>query len=127
MTPVRQTIFVKDNPEGWGNCMSACLASILDRPLDKVINTCDPKVREKGFWPPIIDWLDNEGYSFEIVFDIKKVLGKYSIASGPSPRGNFYHAAICYDGKVVFDPHPSDDGLKSIKMYFLITKKGAVT
>lgn len=126
MTPIRQTIFVADNPEGWGNCMSACLASILDRPLSEVINVCDPKVRENGFWPPIIDWLEEQGYAFEIIHDFKRVSGKYSIGSGPSPRGNFYHTVICYDGKVVFDPHPSDEGLKVIKMHFLITKQGEI-
>lgn len=115
MTPVRQTIFVADHPNGWGNCMSAAIASILDRPLSEVIDTTDPAVRDAGFWKSIYRWFNDQGLKLvDYEPGAEELEGRYSIGTGQSPRGNFHHAVICKSGRVVWDPHPSDDGVTSL-------------
>jgi hypothetical protein len=37
----------------------------------------------------------------------------YHIINGLSPRGDFYHSVVGQAGKMVHDPHPSGDGLRS--------------
>lgn len=134
MTPVRQTIFVADHPKGRGNCMSAALASILDLPLAEVIDLASDEVREgpRGFFASIDDWLGDRGLKFVSWWDhpnddeldrsaMREALaGRYSIGSGPSPRGPFHHAIICKSGRMVWDPHPSDDGVTRIEHHQLI-------
>lgn len=123
MTPIRQTEFVATNPKGRGNCQSAAMASILDLRLDEVIDTASDECREAGFWPAIEAWLAKRGLKFKHIFpgdDDAALKGVYSIGSGPSPRGPFWHAVVCKNGVMVFDPHPSDDGLVSIERHDLI-------
>lgn len=120
MIPVRQTVFVHES--GKGNCMSACIASILELPLNEVIDSSSDEVRKKGFWNPICDWLEDRNYyiKYKAEGDID-LIGNYSIGIGPSPRGDFKHAVVCKNGIMVFDPHPSDDGLRKIEKHLLIT------
>jgi hypothetical protein len=41
------------------------------------------------------------------------------IGSGPSPRGNFWHAVIVdRQGNLVHDPHPSRAGVLEVKEFF---------
>lgn len=122
MTPQRQTIFVATDERGRGNCQSAAMASLLDLPLDEVIDTASDEVRNGGFWASIDRWLADRGLKIESVYpedDANRLKGQYSIATGPSPRGNFHHAVVCKNGVMVFDPHPSDDGLLSIQRHDL--------
>jgi len=121
VTPQRQTVFVADNPEGRGNCQSAVLASILDLPLDQVIDTAGDECRGAGFWPAIRRWLADRGLKMVSVDPgDERLHGAYSSGCGPSPRGNFWHAVVCKSGVMVFDPHPSDDGCLSIERHDLI-------
>ncbi|MER9937422.1 hypothetical protein [Mesorhizobium sp. M0088] len=121
MIPQRQTIFVADNPKGRGNCQSAAMASVLGLPLDQVIDTASDEVRAGGFWEPIYAWLAERGLKIITVPPgDTRLKGAYSIAAGPSPRGPFYHAVVCKNGVMVFDPHPSDDGLIEIARHDII-------
>ncbi|KPH79304.1 hypothetical protein [Bosea vaviloviae] len=121
MTPTRQTIFVADNPDGRGNCQSAVLASLLDLPLDQVIDTAGDEVRKQGFWKAIGLWLADRGLKIvQAQPGDDRLKGAYSSGCGPSPRGDFWHAVVCKNGVMVFDPHPSDDGVRSIERHDLI-------
>lgn len=121
MTPVRQTIFVATNPKGRGNCQSAAMASILDLPLDQVIDTASDECRDGGFWKTIGDWLGDRGLKLvDVEPDDECLIGAYSIGCGPSPRGPFFHAVVCKNGRMVWDPHPSDDGLARIDSHDMI-------
>ena len=128
MTPSRQTIFVASHPKGRGNCKSACLASILDLPIDQVIDTTTDEVREVvGFHESIRLWLADRGLKLVTVCpkegeeEAAELIGKYSIGCGGSPRGPFDHAVVCKNGVMVFDPHPSDDGLTDYRYHEVIT------
>lgn len=123
MTPQRQTIFVATNPQGRGNCQSAAMASLLDLPLSEVIDTASDECRDKGFWNAVEDWLAARGLKLVHLFPdegLDALKGVYSIGCGPSPRGPFWHSVVCKNGIMVFDPHPSDDGLLSIERHDLI-------
>ncbi len=121
MIPQRQTVFVADHPKGYGNCQQAVLASLLELPIAEVIDTTSDEVRDNGFWPPIYEWLADRGLKvLHVPPGDTRLNGQYSIGMGPSPRGKFWHAVICKNGRMVFDPHPSDDGLKKIERHDVI-------
>lgn len=121
MIPQRQTIFVAEHPQGWGNCQSAVMASILELPLSDVIDTTGEAMRAAGFWEPIYHWLAERGLKMiSVPPGDDRLKGTYSIGVGPSPRGPFHHAIVCKNGVMVFDPHPSDDGLLEISRHDLI-------
>jgi hypothetical protein len=121
MTPQRQTVFVATNPQGRGNCQSAAMASVLDLPLAEVIDTASDEVRDGGFWKMIGLWLADRGLKMISVDPHDaRLTGTYSIGTGPSPRGDFWHAVVCKNGVMVFDPHPSDDGVRSIERHDII-------
>lgn len=118
MIPVRQTVFVADHPKGWGNCQSAALASVFDLPLDQVPDTASEEVRADHFWPPIYRWLADRGLKqISVPPGDERLKGVYSIGVGQSPRGAFKHAVVCKNGVMVFDPHPSDDGVTSFEYH----------
>ena len=101
MIPVMQTVF-GDN----GNCMQACVASLLELPLEDV-----PQFLIHG------QFLALERYLKQ--FDIRPVgypVGTcrahnvYYIGTGMSSRGR-RHAVICKDLLMVHDPHPDGTGI----------------
>lgn len=129
MTPQRQTVFVATNPKRRGNCQSAAMASVLDLPLAEVIDTASDECRDAGFWQSVGDWLAGRGLKIVHLFPSEEAVGAlkglYSIGCGPSPRGPFWHAVVCKNGVMVFDPHPSDDGLLSIERHDIIVPMSA--
>jgi hypothetical protein len=117
MKPVDQTKLGVD-----GNCYSACLASILELSVEEV-----PVF---GLGP--VSWLieaekwlrAKHGYTM-IGFDPVVVENFYCrpamhhLIRGESPRGP--HAVVGFCGEIVYDPHPSRDGLVMVSGYeFLI-------
>lgn len=93
MTPVTQTLVGIER----GNCLQACVASLLDLPIEQVPNFCE--ARQSGEWfEPFMGWLRERGWT-AVYF--KPPIGSfepylqevYCIAMGPSPRG-FWHATI---------------------------------
>lgn len=111
MTPVRQRVFVATHPKGYGDCMRACLASVLDYPLERVLDVCTDEVRAD--WSGSIGrWLADRGLILRPRrLGDPRLAGVYGIGTGDSPRGAFLHAVVTKGDRVVFDPHPSDDGV----------------
>lgn len=117
MKPIDMTKFGPNN----GNCFSACLASILEVPLEEV-----PEVQPelKGRWmEPFDAWLAARGLALIDVSLRRSKLyepsdGVWCVLSGPSPRYDCDHSVVglSHDGDIVmeFDPHPSREGLKTI-------------
>lgn len=115
MIPVMQTNF-----DG-GNCLSACLASILELPLADVVDTTPPADTEGwSQWNLVIEWLRGRGLTlWPMDGTLLRLVETYAgprlqphppcahyIGSGPSPRGSDYHAVVMYQGEIVHDPHP---------------------
>lgn len=133
MTPVDQE-FMHDPERGQhGDCMRACLASILDLPREQVPHFAQLDAEGKGhFWEMVAEFVRECGYS------IVTVRGQYvwsqddifHIIGGPSPRfvGGF-HAIVGRNGQPFHDPHPSRAGLagdpSEWKFDFLVLKGNA--
>ena len=92
-----------DAPENErGNCYAACVASILELPLDAT--------------PDLDDWSDDNWYGWLLWYRSRglyplHVVGPptdfpgYSIGTVGSPTWEGYkHAVVCYQGEPVFDP-----------------------
>lgn len=104
MRPVDQTMFGAPG----GNCLSACVASLLSVPIDDVPYFFG----RKEWWTFFEDWLHLRGHyplRFEPPF---RPRGLY-ILSGKSPRGDWLHSVLARGEDVVHDPHPSRAGVES--------------
>lgn len=125
MSRVNQTI-TADDPQRLGNCVSACVASILNRPLDEV-----PHFGEEGvvlgdvvedgvghglhWWAMLLGYMAAAGYSPVELPDVDHgEPGEYLFVAGLSPRG-VMHQVIYRDGTLWHDPHPSRDGLADVR------------
>jgi hypothetical protein len=110
MRPVDQTTYGTK-----GNCISACIASILEMPVKNI-----PLFVGEGWWPRLLTWLGRRGLSATEIANHFPAPG-YTIAFGPSTRLiGLGHACVARDGIVVHDPHPSRDGLPYVDHYVAI-------
>jgi hypothetical protein len=106
--PVNQTTY---GPI-YGNCISACVASILEIPIETV-----PFFVDANWWPRFLGWLDGYGLAATEIEAGLPAPG-FTIAFGPSTRlPNRGHACVALDGAIVHDPHPSREGLPLVACY----------
>lgn len=103
MTPVDQTTFGLPG----GNCFSACVATLLDLPIDAV-----PWFNGADDWFGAFNvWLRQYGLyalTFRYKIPISRFPGYY-ILGGQSPRGS--HAVVAKGMDIVHDPNPTRAGL----------------
>jgi hypothetical protein len=98
-----------------GDCLRACLASILEFDIEYIPNFWEQTEDTHEFWNLLNEWTtENIGYKcipifLEDAFDdiLKDVL---CIAIGRTGRGNEEHAVV-WCNKLIFDPHPERKGL----------------
>jgi hypothetical protein len=119
MTPTKQTLLHDPKAGVYGNCFTACMASLLDLPIEAVPHFTE-MIPVGPEWVDLINgWLRRFGLAY-LEFEITDVAGwkpfldglGYHVLSGPSPRHEgATHAVIARGGAMVFDPHPSDEGL----------------
>lgn len=100
-----------------GNCMSACLATLLECHIDDVPNDDSDK------WQDILnEWLiENHGVHLVTVRLDEPVNSKMmidyftgSIVIGVGKRTSeaaLLHAVLYQDGNMIFDPHPGGNGV----------------
>ena len=103
-----------------GDCVRACIASVLDLPREEVPHfllkpdgtPCEAWwlqfhrwCRERGFFPVTVKWKDINGHYWWWDSD------QCYIVFGQSPRGQFQHAVVYQDTKLLHDPHPSREGI----------------
>lgn len=121
MIPVTQTQF------GWpnGNCVRASYASIFELPLNAIPpmdpGTCESLGEQQGDRERA--WLTSVGYNLVEISApeggalpqslLDCVPQEFHLISGLSSRG-FGHRCVGYGGRVVWDPHPSRDGLLNV-------------
>lgn len=120
MITIDQTIF----EDGKGNCLAACVASVLELPIDEV-----PNFAEMGFFEGLYRWLEGRNLRpitvrFSEAKHCASAFFEYSdeplIMWGDSPRfanggHRKMHAVVGapdgYGLKLIHDPHPSREGL----------------
>jgi len=110
MKPVKQEFLHRPDIGQQGDCLRACLASVLELPIASVPHFAQETVGSADFWNAVYDWLDERGLNWKHTDYHDLVAGRFYIVGGPSPRDG--HHAVISDGlSIVFDPHPSNDGL----------------
>ena len=100
MQAIDQTTF----GEGLGNCFSACVASILELPIEEV-----PFFgADELWWTRFAEWLEARNlYPVCLKHRPGRAPVGYHILSGKSPRGEFMHSVVAKGEDIVHDPHPS--------------------
>jgi hypothetical protein len=113
MTPVDQ---VRDFE--WGDCLQACLASVLDLKLNDVPDFI--KIYGPKWFTELCVWLGKRGKYAIYVSTANSLISYvypqnlYWIGVGDGPRG-VRHAVVCLHNEVVHDPHTSRGGLEEIE------------
>lgn len=115
---------------GVGNCLAACIASMLDLSLAQVFDVPGGG-SNSNYWTIVDGWLAARG--LELVHVIvppgHRVRGDaYYIAVGPPARGlqetNASHAVIYQHGELAHDPVPSTGGLAIVEeILFLVPQQ----
>ena len=110
MKPVLQTKFGKGN----GNCYAACIASILELPIEDVPNFC----KSENWFEDSREWVKQHGFDLLMVVanDEWTPPDTFYIAGGEGGRG-CKHTAVFRKDKLVHDPYPKGLGLQSIEDY----------
>lgn len=113
MKPVMQTVTGTS-----GNCMAACLASVLELPIEAVPNFCDAGPDDTDYWNACRAWLRQFGLGIITMTFTSPAqwrtlrLSGHHIVSGPSPRiDGMHHATVWHKGAMVHDPHPDQTGI----------------
>jgi hypothetical protein len=141
----------QDNFEvGQGNCFAACIASILELPLDAVPNFCMDHLDADGstWLERTCAWLKERGWGVLLFNWDAPVcpLDCWLICSGKSPRAvdagdDWMHAVVCrseviervdngetwthrWQATMVHDPHPSGAFLAGDPVDVLVLCKG---
>lgn len=130
MRPVYQTKFETnvtrpDDPDAWGDCFSACVASILEIELSEVpVFAASPT----GSWfLAFEEWARSRSLGVVVSYTEGAPWyispGVLAIASGKSPRGEWRHSVVMDGlGEIVHDPRPEGGGLdgNATEIMFLV-------
>lgn len=125
MTPVDQLRHHNPEDGSYGDCMRACIASLLDRRSSEVPHFFDYDQRARGAGPGIEamnEWLQALGWGYIEIFVahpfhptvVRNYLRGFHVMLGLSPRG-VPHAVIGRGGVLFHDPSPSRLGITPIR------------
>jgi hypothetical protein len=145
MTPVDQDRFTPVDLSDNGNCLSACLASIMDLPLSEVPHFAG--MGDKWF-EPFMQFLSKHQYTFRGMYfftssnpEVRKPgtweqltaacpgVDGYFVCGGTSHREHVANGhAVVYNsqGVMVHDPHPNRNGLKELQDAYMIVRNTGV-
>lgn len=119
MKPVDQQFVHRPDLGQHGDCQRAVLASLLELPIEQVPHFLqDANGDATEYWESLQRFCRSHGFVY-LVVPARSGGGFFGDdgdvfheISGPSPRGNgVTHAVVGRNGEVVFDPHPSREGL----------------
>ena len=99
MTPVKQT----RNDSLYGDCLRACIASVLDKPLIDVPNFM---LFEHHWWSALIMWLGLHALKVEYIESEPPKDENYYVTSLKFKRHGkgISHAVVMHKGNVIHDP-----------------------
>ncbi len=133
MRPVKQTILHDPANGQYGDCFRACIASLLELPINEVPHVCDGKPEGDTTWyAELSAWLAPRGLVY-LEFgtgdgwaaSFAAAGGEtFHVISGRSPRGHL-HAIVGRNGEPFFDPHPSGAGLTTVESFGILTRRCA--
>jgi hypothetical protein len=136
MTPVDQLVMHDPDNGRFGDCMRACIASLLDLPAEEVPHFLFDNCENDVFNKRLNDFLALHDlcYMAFLPWDLQEHINGsgiggevYHIINGPSVRGPWWYAVVGCNGKVVHDPHPDRAGLAEGEREFgFILKRNAL-
>ena len=122
-----QTKFDKE-----GNCLAACISSLLDLNVNQVPNVevlfhIEPEEGEPPLWGIVMqEFLESKGYVWRPATEEEQLnppKNKPFLCIGKSLNGQSNHAVIFMNGKLFFDPNPFVNGISEIISLQVIEKK----
>lgn len=118
MIPVTQTVLHDPEKGLQGNCLSAVLASLLHMPIASIPVFSDPVhwLKDMNAWlrPHGLAYLSFPAEGFDEMLVNFGIEGLHHEIAGMTTRfADVAHACVAQDGRLVFDPHPSRDGLSA--------------
>lgn len=125
MIPVDQTIFSDDEEGRRGNCWIACIASILERPLESVPHFVQIENEGGQHWfTHTWQWLLENGHRLVQHTWDSLPDDRPHMRCGKSPRSTeeryLGHAVVYVGEEMVHDPHPSRDGILDVDTLYTI-------
>lgn len=108
--------YLADDPTGVpGDCVSAAVASLLDREPHQVPHfIAASDIDSRVWWYALKGWAASNGWNVTrrglLPRQENVPLPTFGLACGPSERG-VSHAVVAVDGEIVWDPHPSRAGI----------------
>lgn len=114
-------------PPDRGDCMIACLATVLGEPYDERFDALreeiDRVVADRGDWLTVLQRFCKGLGVVPVIETSPDDVPRFTlaIAGGPSPRGcRVGHAVVVIDGyRMLHDPHPSRAGLAGPIEYWI--------
>lgn len=115
MIPVKQDRLYAEDGIGNGNCLAACLASLLELPLwmippfDQMFGRSDWRARVDEYLGRVhgMQLIQTDGHELA-------ALPEFYIACGMSAR-EVMHAVVYSHGELVHDPHWSNGGIVAVE------------
>jgi hypothetical protein len=110
-----------------GDCLRACVASVLDLDASDVPHFVQYVEHPAGtdshlWWWALVGFC--AAYGWRVGYHANDgntpVPEGWALVDGKSQRGHA-HVVVCHDGKLVHDPHPSDAWLVRIDGWFRLT------
>jgi hypothetical protein len=90
-----------------GNCYPVCISVLTGIQLEMIPNFCT----EDLWFANSVSWLHTRGFSVVYLEGSPAYTSFPYIATGKSPRGDFYHSVIMNAGALLHDPHPDGTGI----------------
>lgn len=115
MIPVDQSVLHDPENGQWGDCMRACIASLLCLSIAEVPHFFEGGCGSGEFDRRVGDFLAQHGL-IELTIPVEAARrlhytrDVYHMMYGYTERGTF-HAVVALNGHVVHDPHPSKAGI----------------
>lgn len=104
-----------------GNCLAACIATIFSVPIDSVPDFGQDSTWYENFERYCVETLGVKPFDVDIN-KTSLIPPGYHIINGPSKNGDWWHAVVGYNGKVIHDPHPQGPALKQAHTWTLFLK-----
>lgn len=118
MIRVYQSTFSDKETGEKGNCWAACLSSLLEIPIKDCLDV--NSLPENTHWAEATqEFLSEFGLDYE-VYNYTIPPKGYSIMIGRSPRGEYGHSCIAFNGKLFHDPHPSNAGVVNVSQFWAL-------
>lgn len=106
---------------GSDNCLGTCVSCLFESdinefPTDEIITSDNDK------WFDVFSNYMMINFGVQPISSLEPMNNSYNIVIGNVTRSKYTHAVISYGDKIIWDPHPSDEGLIEVLFYIHFEK-----